>query len=212
MDSRISGMLQQIARQDVIEIGPAAGVGGPAALAHVAEHYGFEYEAAYRTGHNGSQVLVRMYRDPRPDARAREAATLSAYPRAGNGGAAPGMLPGTLKPLPEAAEAVAHLTDMIKLDVMAQAADKRLMLKGYGMCGALVLVLLIAGMPVGALAGGAALAAFLAGCFKLGAVRRERIARRLIGAGFVPVRDEHGRQRFLRPGRQLPGHANPFAS
>ncbi|MFE5627605.1 hypothetical protein ACFQ8S_36750, partial [Streptomyces virginiae] len=29
---------------------------------------------------------------------------------------------------------------------------------------------------------------------------------------FVPVRDGSGRQSFLRPGRQLPGHTRPFAS
>ncbi len=124
----------------------------------------------------------------------------------------PGVRPGTVKPLPEAQEAVARLKDRILLDVLAQAADKRQKAFAWGSVGVLVLMLLVLGMPVAALAGGAALAALLAGAFKMGAVRRQRIARRLTDAGFVPVSDEYGRQRFLEPGRQLPGHANPFAS
>ncbi|MCY0942178.1 hypothetical protein [Streptomyces antarcticus] len=212
-ERQISGILRQIARQDVIEIGPEMSTGRLAALAYMAEQYGFEYGESHRTGgQNNSVVLVQMYRDPRPEARAREAATIAAYPQAGNGGAVPGMRQGSLKPLPEAHEAVARLKDRIGFDVMAKAADKRQKTIAWGWCGVLVLVLLIIGMPVAALAGGAALAAFLTGAFKLGEFRRQRIARRLTDAGFVSVQDEYGRQRFLRPGQQLPGHANPFAS
>ncbi|MFF4449921.1 hypothetical protein [Streptomyces sp. NPDC001502] len=211
-ERQISAMLGQIARQDVVEIGPEQAAGRVAALAHVAEQYGYAYDRAYRTGHNDMQILVRMYRDPHPDARAREAATIAAHPQAGNGGTVPGLRPGTVKPLPEAQEAVARLKDRIMLDALAQAADKRQKTIAWGSVGVLVLMLLVLGMPVAALAGGAALAAFLAGAFKMGAIRRQRIVQRLTDAGFVPVRDETGRQRFLEPGRQLPGHANPFAS
>ncbi|MGW6983426.1 hypothetical protein ACWGE1_28980 [Streptomyces sp. NPDC054932] len=211
-ERQISAMLGQIARQDVVEIGPEQTVGRVAALAHVAEQYGYAYDRAHRTGHNGMQILVVMYRDPHPEARALEVATIAAHPQAGNGGAVPGMRPGTVKPLPEAQEAVARLKDRIMLDVMAQAADKRQKTIAWGSVAALVLLLLVLGMPVAALAGGAALAAFLEGGFRLGTIRRQRIARRLTDAGFVPVLDEYGSQRFLRPGRQLPGHANPFAS
>ncbi|MFG2992233.1 hypothetical protein ACGFZK_23600 [Streptomyces sp. NPDC048257] len=211
-ERRMAAMLGQIARQDLVEIGPEQTVARVAVLAHVAEQYGYAYDRAHRTGHNDMQILVRMYRDPHPEARAREAATITAHPQAGNGGTVPGLRPGTIKPLPEAQEAVARLKDRIMLDVMAQAADKRQKAIAWGSCGAVVLMLLVLGMPIAALAGGAALAAFLGGAFKLGAIRRQRIARRLTDAGFVPVRDEHGRQRFLQPGRQLPGHASPFAS
>ncbi|MFE3991738.1 hypothetical protein ACFXPW_08620 [Streptomyces goshikiensis] len=41
---------------------------------------------AYRTGFKNSLVQARMYRDPQPDARVREAATITAHPQAGNGG------------------------------------------------------------------------------------------------------------------------------
>ncbi|MCX5178988.1 hypothetical protein [Streptomyces virginiae] len=215
-ERQISAMLGQIARQDVVEIGPEPTLTRVAALAHVAERYGYAYDRAHRTGHNKQLVLVRMYRDPHPEARAREAATIAAHPQAGNGGTVPGMRPGTAKPLPEAQEAVARLKDRIMLDVLAQAADKRQQTIAYGSCAVLALVLLLAGMPigglVGGLVGGAALAAFLWGAFRLGAVRRQRIVRRLIDAGFVPVRDETGGQRFLRPGQQLPGHVNPFTA
>ncbi|MFJ7592634.1 hypothetical protein ACIQZO_35725 [Streptomyces sp. NPDC097617] len=211
-ERQISAMLGQIARQDDVEIGPEQTVGRVAALAHVAEQYGYAYDRAHRTGHNGMLILVRMYRDPHPAARAREAAIIAAHPQAGNGGTVPGMRPGTVKPLPEAQEPVARLKDRIMLDVMAEAANKRQKLIAWGSCGAMVLLLLVLGMPVAALVGGAALAAFLGGGLKLGAIRRQRIARRLTDAGFVPVSDDHGRQRFLEPGRQLPGHASPFAS
>ncbi|WP_314253845.1 hypothetical protein [Streptomyces sp. DSM 40907] len=211
-ERQISALLGQIARQDVVEIGPEQAAGRVAALAPVAEQYGYAYDRAHRTGHNDMQILVRMYRDPHPGARAREAATIAAHPQAGNGGTVPGMRPGTVKPLPEAQEAVARLKDRIMLDVLAQAAGKRQKAYAWGWVGVLVLTLLVLGMPVAALAGGAALAALLAGAFKMGTIRRQRIAQRLTDAGFVPVRDETGRQRFLEPGRQLPGHVNPFAS
>ncbi|MFD9729615.1 hypothetical protein [Streptomyces sp. NPDC059072] len=211
VERSVAQTLGQIARQDVVQIGPETSVARAAALVHVAEQYGFDYAEARRTGHKNALVLVLMYRDPRPEARAREAATIAAHPQAGNGGTVPGMRPGTLKPLPEAEEAVARAKDRIAYDAMAQVVGKKQQLMAAGYCVVLPIVLLVAGMPLGALFGGAALAAFVFGGFKMGAVRRERIARRLIDAGFVAVRDVHGRARFLRPGQQLPGHANPFA-
>ncbi|MFE2330329.1 hypothetical protein ACFXD5_41590 [Streptomyces sp. NPDC059385] len=211
VERSVAQLLQQIARQDVVQIGPENSAGRAAALVHIAEQYGFEYGETRRTGHKDAQVLVLMYRDPRPEARAREAATLAAHPQAGNGGPVPGMRPGSLKPLPEAEAAVAQGTDRIRFDALAEAGGKKKQLLAFGYCAVLPLVLLIAGMPLGALFGGAALAAFVFGGFKIGAVRRQRIAQRLTEAGFAQVRDEQGRTRFLRPGQQLPGHANPFA-
>ncbi|MCH0538457.1 hypothetical protein I3F58_02545 [Streptomyces sp. MUM 203J] len=209
---QISGVLRQIAGQDVVEITEGAlYTSRLAALVHLVEHYGFEYADARRHGADKKQITAYLYRDPRPEARAREAATIAAYPQAGNGGPAPGMRPGSLKPLPEAREAVARNKDRIAYDVMAQAAGTQQQAVAWGAVVVLVLVLLVAGMYLGALIGGVLMAGFLVGAFKLGGVRRERIAARLQAAGFVAVRDEHGRQRLLRPGQQLPGHANPFA-
>jgi hypothetical protein len=74
---------------------------------------------AYRTGFKNSLVQVRMYRDPQPDARVRESATITAHPQAGNGGTVPGLEQGSLKPLPEAVGDVAVLKDLITFDVMA---------------------------------------------------------------------------------------------
>ncbi|MCX4778797.1 hypothetical protein [Streptomyces sp. NBC_01264] len=209
----IAGLLKQIARQDVVEIGSDGSIGTArgASLAHIAESYGFEYYEALRTGHKKANVLVRMYRDPRPEARAREAAVITAHPQAGNGGTVPGMRQGTLKALPEAAGAVALMKDRILFDTLAAAADKRQQMTAYGSCAFVVLLMLVVGEPVLALAVGGLLTAFLVGAFRLGAVRRSRIAQRLQDAGYLQVRDEHGAQRFLRPGQQLPGHANPFA-
>ncbi|WP_328863984.1 hypothetical protein [Streptomyces virginiae] len=108
VERHIAGMLQQIARQqDIVEIAPQGSAAKAAALAHVAEQYGYTYGMAYRTGFKNSLVQVRMYRDPRPDARVREVATITAHPQAGNGGTVPGLEQGSLKPLPEAVGAAA---------------------------------------------------------------------------------------------------------
>ncbi|MFI9065717.1 hypothetical protein ACIGQE_28325 [Streptomyces sp. NPDC053429] len=207
-------MLQQIARQqDIVEIAPQGSTRKAAALAHVAEQYGYSYGMAYRTGFKNSLVQVRMYRDPRPGARAREAATITAHPQAGNGGTVPGLEHGSLKPLPEAVGAVAVLKDIITFDVMAQyVVDRRQKVMGYLACAVLTVLLLIDKSPVEAVASGGAVALLFTVTFKVGVIRRGRIEQRLTDAGFLAVRDEQGGRRFLRPGQQLPGHSNPFAA
>ncbi|WP_412074713.1 hypothetical protein ACLF6K_00690 [Streptomyces xanthophaeus] len=214
VERHIAEMLQQIARQQhIVEIAPQGSTPKAAVMAHVAEQYGYTYGMAYRTGFKNSLVQVRMYRDPQPDARVREAATITAHPQAGNGGTVPGLEPGSLKPLPEAVGAVAVLKDLIAFDVMAlYVADRSQKVKGYLACAVLTVLLLIDRSPVEAVASGGAVALLLTVAFKVGAIRRGKIAQRLTDAGFLAVRDEQGGQRFLRPGQQLPGHTNPFAA
>ncbi|MFJ7271474.1 hypothetical protein ACIQV3_33355 [Streptomyces sp. NPDC099050] len=210
----IAELMRQIARQDVLEIGSNATVKfvRGASLAHIAESYGFEYDETFRLGRNKEFVLVRMYRDPSPEARAREAAAITAHPRAGNGGTVPGMRQGTLKPLPEAGQAVAVMKDRIRFDIAGAAVEKRQQMTAYACCAFAAVFMAVLGKPVLALVVGVTLTAFLFGAFRFGAVRRSRIAQRLRDAGYHQVRDERGAERFLAPGRQLPGHANPFAS
>ncbi|MER6483159.1 hypothetical protein [Streptomyces virginiae] len=214
IERHTAGLLQQIARQEaIVEIAPQGSTPKAAALAHVAEQYGYTYGIAYRTGFKNSLVQVRMYRDPRPEARVREAATITAHPQAGNGGTVPGLERGSLKPLPEAVGAVAVLKDLITFDVMAlYVADRSQKVMGYLACAALTVLLLIDKSPVEAVASGGAVALLFTVAFNVGAIRRRQIAQRLTAAGFCAVRDEQGTQRFLRPGQQLPGHANPFAA
>lgn len=214
VERHVAAMLQQIARQqDIVEIAPQGTPRKAAVLAHVAEQYGYTYGIAYRTGFKNSLVQVRMYRDPRPEARVREAATLTAHPQAGNGGTMPGLARGSLKALPEAAGAVAVLKDLVTFDVMAlYVGDRRQKAICYVGCVALTGFLLLDKPPVEALVSGGAVALALTVAFRVGAVRRATIARRLTAAGFHEVRDEQGCRRFLRPGQQLPGHANPFAA
>ncbi|MFF8279687.1 hypothetical protein ACF05T_26850 [Streptomyces lateritius] len=214
VERHIAGMLQQIARQqEIVEIAPQGSTSKAAALAHVAEQYGYTYGMAYRTGFKNSLVQVRMYRDPQPDARVREAATITAHPQAGNGGTVPGLEQGSLKPLPEAVGDVAVLKDLITFDVMAlYVVDRSQKVKGYLACVVLTVLLLIDRSPVEAVASGGAVALLFTVAFKVGAIRRGTIARRLTAAGFLAVRDERGGERFLRPGQQLPGHTNPFAA
>jgi hypothetical protein len=207
-------MLQQIARQqDIVEIAPQGSTPKAAALAHVAEQYGYTYGMAYRTGFKNSLIQVRMYRDPQPDARVREAATITAHPQAGNRGTVPGLEQGSLKPLPEAVAAVAVLKDLITFDVMAlYVADRRQKVTGYLACAVLTALLLVDGSPVEAVASGGAVALLFTVAFTVGAIRRGKIAQRLTDAGYLAVRDEQGGQRFLRPGQQLPGHTDPSAA
>lgn len=214
VERHVAGMLQQIARQqDIVEIAPQGTAPKAAALAHVAEQYGYTYGTAYRTGFKNSLVQVRMYRDPRPDARVREAATITAHPQAGNGGTVPGLGQGSLKPLPEAVGAVAVLKDLITFDVMAlYVADRSLKVKCYLACAVLTGLMLIDESPVEAFVSGGVVALLLTVAFKVGVIRRGKITQRLTAAGFLAVRDEQGRRRFLGPGQQLPGHANPFAA
>ncbi|MFG3499473.1 hypothetical protein [Streptomyces sp. NPDC047928] len=211
-DRMISGVLRQIATEDVVELnGSSSSPGRAAALVHLVEQYGFTYGEAHRHGPNKSLLTVFLYRDPAPEARAREAATIAAYPQAGNGGAAPGLRPGTLKPLPEAEAAVALAKDRIVLDVMAGAAEPRQKAFVWALIGVVAVVMLIAEKYLMALGTGAVLSALFVVAVKVAEVRRGRLAQRLVAAGLIAVRDEEGRQRFLRPGQQLPGHANPFA-
>lgn len=214
VERHIAGMLQQIARQqDIVEIAPQGSTPKAAALAHVAEQYGYTYGMAYRTGFKNSLIQVRMHRDRQPDARVREAATITAHPQAGNGGSVPGLEQGSLKPLPEAVGAVAVLKDLITFDVMAMyVANRSQKVAGYLACAVLTLLLLIDKSPVEAIASGGAVALLFTVAFKVGAIRRRKIAQRLTDAGFLAVRDEQGSQRFLHPGQQLPGHTNPFAA
>jgi hypothetical protein len=207
-------MLQQIARQqDIVEIAPQGTALKAAALAYVAEQYGYTYGMAFRTGFKNSLVQVRMYRDPQPDARVREAATITAHPQAGNRGTVPGLEQGSLKPLPEAVAAVAVLKDLITFDVMAlYVADRRQKVTGYLACAVLTALLLVDGSPVEAVASGGAVALLFTVAFTVGAIRRGKIAQRLTDAGYLAVRDEQGGQRFLRPGQQLPGHTDPSAA
>ncbi|WP_175408127.1 hypothetical protein [Streptomyces sp. TRM64462] len=211
-DRTISKLLRQIATQDVVEITDSAtATGRVAAQVYFVEQYGFAYGEAQRHGHNKQLLTAFLYRDPSPEARAREAAAIAAHPRAGNGGAAPGLRPGTLKPLPEAEAAVALAKDRIAFDVMAQAAGPRQKAMAWAMLGVAVAAILITGKYLVALGTGVVLGGLLMGFFTLGEARRRKLAQRLTAAGFVAVRDEHGVQRFLAPGQQLPGHANPFA-
>ncbi|MGW7194758.1 hypothetical protein [Streptomyces chryseus] len=137
-----------------------------------------------------------MYRDPRPDARVREAATIGAHPRAGNGGTVPALERGSLKPLPGAVAAVAVLKDLITFDVMAlYVADRSQKVMCYLVCAVLTVLLLIDQSPTEAVASGGAVALLFTVAFKVGASRRAKISQRLTDAGFLAV---HLDQALLR--------------
>ncbi|WP_137988999.1 hypothetical protein [Streptomyces vilmorinianum] len=199
-DRQVAALLRQVATQDAIELRHHMGrIGTLAVQVHLLEQYGFQYGEASRQGPRRQTVVVRMYRDPSPEARAREAATLAAFPQAGNGGAVPTLKPGTMTPRPGEERAVAHAKDRIAYDVLARAANGAQPAVAWAGLVLLVLVLLIDGKWLAALIGGGLLAAFLTVAFRINDLRRGRITQRLKAAGFIVVQDEQGRQRFLRP-------------
>ncbi|MGI3228036.1 hypothetical protein ACRJ4B_33785 [Streptomyces sp. GTA36] len=112
-------MLRQIATRDVVVLDDLGG--SPrrlAALTYIAVQYGFRYEETNRLGQT---LQVRLTRDPRPEARERSTAALGRLAA----GRAPGMRPGTLKPLPDVAPAVGLLKARIEFDALSDDLDWR---------------------------------------------------------------------------------------
>ncbi|MGP3950410.1 hypothetical protein [Streptomyces sp. 7N604] len=217
-DKQIAQMLRLMASNEVVEVTNRWGsVKKLAGLAFIAEQFGFAYYGAEQSGANDGAVKMQLYRDPSPYAQQRAAATWAQFPQAGNGGPLPGIQPGgKLKPVPEAAPAVELLKARINFDLTGKSAEKRMM---WGAIGFTV------GGAIGVARGdffgltmgiGLGLWAFCMALLGFGFIwtrrRNQKYAALLASAGFVPVRDETGRTRFLRPDQQLPGHANPFAN
>ncbi|BCL28269.1 hypothetical protein ACFFS2_11100 [Streptomyces aurantiacus] len=173
----IANMLRQIATRDVVVLDEA--FGSPrrlAALSYVAVQYGFRYEGASRLGQT---LQVRLVRDARPEARERSTAALGRLAA----GRAPGMRPGTLKPLPDVAPAVALLRARIEFDALAgDVPDWRRKAVFMTASAALMALLLI---PVGwrsSLAASATMAAVFALFLRREVIRKDRLARRLRSA------------------------------
>jgi hypothetical protein len=175
-ERRIADMLRQIASRDVVVLNDMGG--SPrrlAALTFIAVQYGFRYG---ETSRQGQALQVRLIRDTRPEARERSTAALSRLAA----GRTPGMRPGTLKPLPDAAPAVALLKARIEFDALADDLDWRRKAVFMSASAALMALLLIPAGWRASLAASATMAAVFAVVLRVEVLRRDRLARRLRAA------------------------------
>ncbi|MFI7411187.1 hypothetical protein ACIBU0_21240 [Streptomyces sp. NPDC049627] len=200
VDRRVTALMRQIASQDVVEIvHPYAQLQTFGALAYIAECYGFRYADVRREGENKS-LHVYLVRDADPRAQQRAAANAAAFPQAGAGGPVPGMQPGSLTPLPEAQPDVDLLATLIKYDSLGAVGDRKRLLTMAGALAALFLLMApLTGKYAVLLPLAVLIPACLLGALRINTTRRAKLAQRLTAAGCTPVRDEAGRERYVRP-------------
>jgi hypothetical protein len=179
-ERRIRVLLRQLAERDFVVLSDLGG--SPrrlAVLAYVAEQHGFRYAATHRVGR---ALQVHVVREGRARERAEGRAEEPADTRPLDSTAVPGLRSGTLRPLPEAAQAVRQLRDRIELDALAE--DLSVRARSVIMTGCalfLGLFLLVSGWQA-ALAGFAASEAVFMGFLYGEVARRRRLARRVHAA------------------------------
>ncbi|MET8948993.1 hypothetical protein ABZX30_37145 [Streptomyces sp. NPDC004542] len=192
-------MLQLMAGGGPVEVSHAMGsVKKLARLAFVAQQFGYEYADARYTGSRNNVLKLVIVPDHSPQARARAAQNWAQYPNAMDGVSLPPVVP----------DALELLKAQIQFDLTGKSAEKRL---AYGVVGITVGLVLYAVRKGGgafhfAVAGGAwvIFMAIMGLGFLVTRRRNAKFARRLQAAGFLPVREEGGRVRYLSPGAQYP--------
>ncbi|MFF7723073.1 hypothetical protein ACFZDB_27455 [Streptomyces luteogriseus] len=199
-------MLRLMASGEPVELtSPMASVKKLARLAFVAQQFGYEYaDVRQSSGRNGALTML-ILPDPSPQARARAGQNWAQYPNAADGVSLPPLVP----------DAFELLKARINFDLTGKNAEKRM---GYGALGVTVGCVILAfrfgGRSTDFVAAGVVWLLLMA-VFGIGLVvtrkRNAKFAARLRAAGFAPVQDENGRLRYLPPGAQPPGQANPFA-
>ncbi|MFJ5776736.1 hypothetical protein [Streptomyces sp. NPDC093094] len=199
-EQHITAVMRQVASQDVVELHhPYAKAQTVGSLAYIAEAYGFRYADARVEGEQKT-MHVYLVREHDEGALRRAAANAAAFPQAGAGGAVPGMRQGTLTPLPEAQAEVDVLMALIRYDAFGSAVDRR---KFIAMSWSFPLVFLLLAVLTGQYAVLVPLAALppvvLLGALRINTAKRAKTAERLTAAGCVPVQDQQGRERYVRP-------------
>nr|WP_222108650.1 hypothetical protein [Streptomyces cupreus] len=191
--------MRQLASQDVVElVHPFAEWETLGALVYIAECYGFRFADVRHIGKQKS-VCVRLVRDADPRAQQRAAANAAAFPQAGAGGPVPGMYQGSLTPVPEAQPDVDLITMLIRYDALGAAANrKQLITMSWAFPLLFVLLAALTGKFAVLLTLAALTPAFLLITLRVNEARRAKLAQRLTAAGCTPVRDEQGRERFVR--------------
>ncbi|GKQ34369.1 hypothetical protein [Streptomyces sp. A012304] len=200
-DRHLDSLMRQIATRDAIElIHPFAEVETLAALAYVAECYGFRYEGVQLIGKQRI-VHVHLFRDPSPAARQRAAANSAAFPDPGHGRPVPGMYLGSLTPVPEAQADVDLLAALIRYGALSAAGNrKQLLTLGWASAALFLLLAVVTGKYVVLLPLAVVMPLGMLGALRVNTARRAKLAAQLTAAGCTPVRDEEtGRERFVRP-------------
>jgi hypothetical protein len=202
VEKHITAVMRQVASQDVVELDhPNAKARTVASLAYIAEAYGFRYADARLEGDPQHKTLhVYLVRDTDDRARQRAAANAAAFPQAGAGGPVPGMRQGTLTPLPEAEPEVDLLLSLIRFDTASAAGDpKKFLTMSWAIPLVLVLMAVLTGKYAVLLPLAVALPVLLQIALRVNVRKRANMAERLVAAGCTPVRDQQGRERYVRP-------------
>ncbi|KOV54137.1 membrane protein, partial [Streptomyces sp. AS58] len=203
---QVQKMLGLMASGGPVELtSPMASVRKLARLAFVAQQFGYEYADARQAGSRNNALVMLIVPDPSPYARTRAAQNWAQYPNAGDGVSLPPLVP----------DALELLKARINFDLTGKHSEKQRAAYGglAATVGCLVLGVRLGGdddtfVLAGVLWGVAMV--LLALMVVLGRRRNAKLAARLQAAGFAPVTDGSGRLRYLPPGTQLPGQADPF--
>ncbi|MFE5754526.1 hypothetical protein ACFQ7M_18685 [Streptomyces massasporeus] len=199
-DRHITALMRQIATQDMIElVHPFAEWQTFGALAYIAECYGFRYADVRLVGKH-KIAHIHLVRDTSPQAQQRAAANIAAFPDPGPGRPVPGMYLGSLTPVPEAQADVDLVTTLIRYDAAGAAANRKQLLT-MAWAGPLLFLLLavLTGKYAVLLPLAVLTPVFLLGALRVNSARRAKLAERLLAAGCTQVRDDAGRERYVRP-------------
>lgn len=172
-------------------------------LAFLAQQFGYEYADLNQVD---NRFALRIVPDPSREGRERAARNRERYPDARNGGSLP----------PVAPDEAGLLKARMLFDLGRQFTDKqRFALAGIPITGMVAGIGYRFGDGTTGVVVSVGVWAALMGLAYVGLVasrrRHVRYTAQLEAAGFTPVTDQGGRLRYVPPGRQLPGHGNPFA-
>ncbi|GAA1354650.1 hypothetical protein GCM10009612_17440 [Streptomyces beijiangensis] len=194
-------MLRRMASGDPVQVTGVKSYRGYAELASLAEQFGYAYSDILLS--NG--LRMQIVPDPSPQARARAAQNWAQYPDAADGVALPPLAP----------DDVGLLEARIKFDVATGLTEKQrivIAVVGSGMLAT------AGGLEFGADATSFAVAgvcwitavALIPVGVAVGRRFRAKNAILLEAAGYALLTEASGRTRYVPPGRQVPGHGNPF--
>lgn len=196
----LNSLIRQLATQQYVElVHPFGELTTMGALVYVAECFGFRYAGVRLVGRH--KVLhVRLVRDTEPWAQRRAATNAATFTQVGAGGPVPGMYLNSLTPVPEAAADVDLICALIKYDGLVEAGNrKQLLTMGWGFGALFLLMAVITGVYAVLLPLAVLMPACMLGALRINTVRRAKQAGQLKAAGCTQVRDDAGRERYVRP-------------
>ncbi|MFF4549001.1 hypothetical protein ACFY1J_33010 [Streptomyces sp. NPDC001406] len=199
-ERHLNSLMRQLATQQHVElIHPFAELKTMGALVYVAECFGFRYAGVRLLGRH--KVLhIHLARDPEPWAQQRAATNAATFTQVGAGGPVPGMYLNSLTPVPEAAADVDLICALIRYDGLVEAGNrKQLLTMAWGFGALFLLLAVITGVYAVLLPLAVLMPVCLLGALRVNTVRRAKLARQLTAAGCAQVRDQAGREQYVRP-------------